>query len=109
MFSNPNISSTDNDLQTIINYYGSESQLNMLIEECAELIQSIQKLKRYPDNNLIRSCLISELADVCIMMNQMFLMFDVGTQTYFNKTVDRKIKRQLKRIKQESEVQNEPN
>lgn len=109
MFSSPNISSTDNDLQTIINHYGSESQLNMLIEECAEVIQSVQKVKRYPDSHLTKSCLISELAEVYIMMNQMFLMFDVGAQTYFNKTVDRKIKRQLKRIKQESEVQNEPN
>lgn len=50
--------------------WGRESQLNMCIEECAELIQAIQKIRRNPNTENIRN-LCEEIADVEIMIEQM--------------------------------------
>ena len=52
-----------------INVWGTESQLNMVIEECAELIQAVNKFRRNPDGcNTIN--LAEECADVEIMCQQ---------------------------------------
>ena len=52
---------------------GAESQLNMLIEECAELIDAIQKYRRdrVSDKNIIE-----EAADVGLCIEQLLFMFD---------------------------------
>ena len=49
-----------------INTYGQVPQMDMIVEECSELIQAIQKYKRNPceDN---RKAIVDELADVSIM------------------------------------------
>ena len=50
--------------------FGHANQIDMIIEECAELIHAIQKHKR------VRPCDVqSEIADVEIMCAQMRLIF----------------------------------
>ena len=49
-----------------IEYYGEEAQENQCIEECAELIQAINKKHRGKDNNIPE-----EIADVEICLEQL--------------------------------------
>lgn len=57
--------------------YGNEKQLDMVIEESAELIVSINKLKR---NGLLREKknVLTEIADVYVMLEQLKIIADVG-------------------------------
>lgn len=50
--------------------WGLDAQLNMIVEECSELIQAIQKFKRGQITNVTE-----ELADVEIMCEQMRVIF----------------------------------
>ncbi len=94
-------------LQSAINRYKAVNQLEMAIEESAELIQSINKLKRnhlighsailLPDANdslkisKVYFDFISEVADVKIMIQQIELMLcDTGKEALQIST-DRKI------------------
>jgi NTP pyrophosphatase (non-canonical NTP hydrolase) len=52
--------------------WGRTFQMDMLVEECAELIHAIQKYKRCPTVDNV----IEELADVEIMCEQMRLIFN---------------------------------
>jgi NTP pyrophosphatase (non-canonical NTP hydrolase) len=57
------------------NTFGPEKQLDMLVEECAELIQAVNKLKRADDSSdeefdKARLHLAQEIADVGIMIDQ---------------------------------------
>jgi len=61
-------------LQGAINKWGEALQMDMVIEECAELIQAINKLRRGKDGAI--SNVREELADVQIMIDQMRLIFD---------------------------------
>ena len=87
---------SDSRLQEIAHHYGFEHQREVLVEECAELIQASQKCKRNQvcafDN------FIGELADVKIMVEQMMLL--VGTEEV-NKVIEQKLERQMRRIKEE--------
>jgi len=56
-----------------IEKYGNLSQMDMVVEECSELIQAVQKFKRGEDN---RSNVLEEIADVEIMCAQARLIFD---------------------------------
>lgn len=51
--------------RTAIQIYGAENQMNQLIEECAELIQSVNKYRRKGSENILE-----EVADVEIMIEQ---------------------------------------
>ncbi len=51
--------------RTALQIWGAELQMNMLIEECAELIQSINKYRRKGSENILE-----EIADVEIMLEQ---------------------------------------
>ena len=55
-------------------HFGTDVQMTMCIEECAELIQAISKFKRGKKNAIDN--LLEEIADVQIMLDQMKLMFD---------------------------------
>jgi len=55
--------------------WGVDSQLDMLVEECSELIQAVQKMKRYErwkqgHPRELSDSLCEELADVSIMVEQ---------------------------------------
>ncbi len=73
----------DNEIfKKAIEKWGVESQSEMIIEECAEVIMAFQKLKRayYSMNNEViqktTNNVCEELADLSIMLDQMKLIFD---------------------------------
>ncbi len=81
-------------IQKIADYYGMIGQQDKTIEECAELIQAFSKLK-YGEFTIKN--VMEELADVQIMLKQMFYLLDCEKDV--KKVMAYKIKRQLKRIK----------
>ena len=54
--------------------WGYEAQINMMIEECAETIQALVKIKR-KYNGVNISKLVGEFVDLEIMLTQMKVMF----------------------------------
>lgn len=56
-----------------IQKYGVMAQIDMLVEECAELIVAVNHYKRDREHAL--SDILSEIADVEIMIKQMRLIF----------------------------------
>lgn len=86
-------------LQKAIETYGAESQLNVAIEELSELIKEICKHKRGADNVV---AIIEEMADVYIMLEQMQMIFDLGS-TVIPDAMDLKVKRLKKRLEERKE------
>ena len=84
------------NLNTIIKTYGKESQINVAIEEMSELTKELCKSKRGFDN---LDKIAEELADVQIMLHQLFIMLPDEYRTLVTKTYDYKIDRQLERIR----------
>lgn len=80
-----NMTTTEEILKTAIAKYGKTAQIEMLIEECSEVIHAVQKRKRLMQpgetedyhNKLIavNDHLFEELADLSITLDQMFLIF----------------------------------
>lgn len=64
-------------LREIINYNGEEQQARQAMEECAELIQAINKMLRYKGNEEARKNLIKEIADVEFMLYQLYEIFNI--------------------------------
>lgn len=89
-------------------YYGYDAQSNQLIEECAELIQAINKHKRVMHNrqsvNMTLKEAISnvseEIADVEIMLTQIKYLLGINEQ-YIDTIKEMKIKRTAQRIEKE--------
>ena len=81
-------------LKQAIETYGAEAQLNVAIEEFAELIKEICKHKRYMDNT---KAIIEEMADCYIMLEQMRMIFGLGS-TVIPDVMDKKIKRLKSRL-----------
>lgn len=90
--------------------YGNEMQTTVCMEECAELIQAISKLKRYnpedPTNNVGRSELIENLYEE---MADVYICFDLLVKIYGLKPSDlrRMIDHKVWRIKRKLEAQGE--
>lgn len=80
-------------LNNAILRYGVESQLDIAIEEAAELIVELQKHKRG------RPCdIASEVADVFIMLKQIEIMMD--KHDAIQNRIDFKIERLQKRLEE---------
>lgn len=82
-----------NVVKKSIEHYGADLQTVVCMEECAELIQAISKMKRGKDN---RNNLIEEIADVMICMEilkQVYGISDNEIQNYVcqkqNRTIER--------------------
>ena len=90
----------DNRVFTIADHYGLESQLNILQEELAELIQAVSKYRRGDPAHIIE-----EIADVEIMLDQVVYLLDkttsVDIEQFIGLHIEKKLRRQLKRIKEE--------
>lgn len=84
--------------QSIIKY-GKEPQCRQAMEECAELIQAINKCIRYSDRKDCHNNLIEEIADVEIMLYQLKVMFNVSDDEVFEVKVQ-KAKREQERLKE---------
>ena len=84
----------------ILQHYGILHQKSKTIEELAELIVALQKDILEGKESHSRAVL-EEIADVHIMLTQ--LLDDEGDKTTVSLIVDKKLKRQLRRIKAEKE------
>lgn len=73
-----------------IKVFGKEKQMDMVVEECAELIQAVNKYKRNPNIDTLKS-LAGEIADVQIMIDQLIEMHDLEFDV--NKFVNIKLER----------------
>ena len=76
----------------ILHHYGEEHQKEKAIEEMAELITAI----KHGD----RENYVEELADVQVMIEQLFQALSSKEQQKFIVTIHNKIDRQLRRIKE---------
>lgn len=82
-----------NVVKKSIEHYGADLQTVVCMEECAELIQAISKMKRGKDN---RDNLIEEMADVMICMEilkQVYGISDNEIQNYVCQKQNRSIER----------------
>lgn len=80
-----------------IGTYGIDKQIDMCIEECAELVNALCMLRRGRNN---RKDVVTEIADVRIMCGQMALLFG-------DRDVDEEIERKLERLKERLEASDE--
>lgn len=76
-----------------INKWGNDSQINMLNEECGELITAVAQL---PRGRVSEHDVLTELADVHIMVEQIALILGYDK---FEKEKDRKLERLRERLK----------
>lgn len=83
-------------LRKVINKLGNEAQCRQAMEECAELIQAVNKNLRSAG---AKENLIEEMADVGIMLDQLRIMFEIK-DTEINKIRCEKMK-QIKRMVKE--------
>ena len=96
----------DSRIKTIADNYGYEAQSRQCMEECAELIQAINKLWRAKEIEEAKEAgdnLVKEIADVQIMLWQMQYFAEIeGYET--QEEINSKLDRQMQRIKEESHV-----
>lgn len=83
-----------------VDIWGVESQMGMMIEEAAELIQSISKYRRSHNKSdevkkQVYEHICEEVADVENMINQMRYMLD---EKIIDKYKEEKLKRTLQKI-----------
>lgn len=103
-------------IKRIANHYKFSRQSRQLTEECAELIQAVNKYHRYrellnnrdeiltstEDNGLLIQDIVEEIADVEIMLEQMKHLLNIDTGAVEIIKVN-KVNRQLERIEKEME------
>ncbi len=97
------------DVLEIIIHYGFSAQLDQLTEECAELIQAINKHKRACGNgqpvqiNKLKALtnVLEEIADVEVVIDQL-KAYTPDNTIIINDIKEKKIQRQLNRIKEET-------
>lgn len=88
----------------IMQHYGTEHQKDILIEECAELIQAVEKSRRgilTEDKPAYTYDMISEMADVQIMLWQFESVMTAYSRQCLGDEIQRKLRRQLERIESE--------
>lgn len=88
----------------IMQHYGAEHQKDILIEECAELIQAVEKSRRgvlAEDKPAYTYDMISEMADVQIMLWQFESVMSAYAQQCYEDEIYRKLRRQIERIESE--------
>lgn len=88
----------DERLKQIADHYGLDEQLNMLQEECTELIQAVSKYRRTRT-----TAIVEEMADVYIMLYQITYLLNkeiasVDVEDFIAMWMEKKIRRQLERL-----------
>lgn len=63
--------------KSALKMWGKDAQLQMVVEECSELIKAVMKYKRNPNNKTVDD-VIEEMADVEIMLSQLKIIFETG-------------------------------
>ncbi|WP_207748071.1 MazG nucleotide pyrophosphohydrolase domain-containing protein [Clostridium thermobutyricum] len=82
-------------MKKAVDKYG-EKQLDIAQEELAELIQAISKYKRASTPDEIakaRNNIIEELADVCIMVKQIYFLLDFNRDDLITNMMKYKLRR----------------
>lgn len=88
----------------LLDYWGKDDQLDVSMEECAELIQAISKAKRYGIGNPHNYWnLAEEIGDVTIIIEHLKTIFDIP-QEDINKCIHVKINRAHDRIRKDKEA-----
>lgn len=77
--------------------HGADFEAGIAMEECAELIQAISKVRRYGLISEYKANLIEEIADVSIVTHELALMYGLSDND-IAKEIDRKIKRIKRRL-----------
>jgi NTP pyrophosphatase (non-canonical NTP hydrolase) len=95
----------------IARYYGFDAQTNQLIEECAELIQAINKYKRQflrgqpvreSGGKTPRDMIVEEIADVEVMLCQIKYLLHI-TDLEVEDIAENKIERTMMRMEESKE------
>ena len=90
----------------VLAHYGEAAQCMIHMEECAELIQAVSKMRRvkqaYADGHDVDDSeayynLVEEMADVLICMEQMQEMYGISNSE-IQMMIDRKTQRQEERM-----------
>jgi NTP pyrophosphatase (non-canonical NTP hydrolase) len=85
----------------VIARYGADAQAMVHMEECAELIQAVSKMRRAAnagkDDDAARYNLVEEISDVLICMKQMQEIYGISDHD-IQLMVDRKCRRQEARL-----------
>ena len=85
----------------VIARYGADAQAMVHMEECAELIQAVSKMRRAADagkdDDAARYNLVEEIADCLICMKQMQEIYGISDHD-IQLMVDRKCRRQEARL-----------
>lgn len=94
----------DDRLKQIAEHYGLDEQLNILQEECAELIQAVNKYRRTRT-----TAIVEEMADVYVMLAQITYLLNkevasCDVEEYISLWMEKKIRRQLERIEKEKDI-----
>lgn len=84
-------------LRKVLSKWGLNSELDVSIEECSELIQAICKLRRYGETEKTVTNLIEEIADVSIICDQLSLIYG---KDKVKKQKDIKLERLKQRLNQ---------
>lgn len=90
--------------------YGADTMTTICMEECAELIQAISKLKRFnpedPHNKVSRNELVEnlyeEMADVQICFNLLFEIYDLKPSD-LQRMIDHKVWRMKRKMEAQGE------
>ena len=84
-----------------IRLWGEDTQIDMMIEECSELIKALCKNKRRPKSFEVLYNVCEELTDVEIVLGQMKRIFDTeGKQS--NKIKEEKLMKLKRKVCNES-------
>jgi hypothetical protein len=87
----------------IMAHYGAEHQKDILIEECAELIQATEKTRRMQDKPDFTADMVQEMADVQIMLWEFQSLMNAYWRGEFDNAVSEKLRRQRERIANEQQ------
>lgn len=79
----------------IVDTYGTKPQVDMALEETAELQKALLKDRRKPSEET-RKNIIDEIADVQIMLEQLKIIYSCSKEV--EERVNYKINRQIERI-----------
>lgn len=83
-------------LKKVCDTWGNQHMLTIAMEENAEMIQAISKIKRHGPNSDNSSHLNEEVADVLICIYELYVMGYLVTDK-ITETIERKIERSMQR------------
>ena len=83
-----------------IEHNGSELEATIAMEELAELIQAVSKVKRYGCTGIYKENLIEEIADTRIVIDELMMIFGISDDEYQNEK-DAKVRRLKERMSAE--------